>query len=191
MVSTINAVILSNGTIYQEYSSNTTIQLTCDLYCDSLEINETLGRIIFYNPISACISNINDTYDASVGFSGANQPSVTYSNGTNIYNSSSNATLNFNIPHNQGINLGTNATQFQVNYTYTYNLNDQSGYSGGTTFISNGIIGMVVNFFSLSPVTGTIFGLCILIAGIVILIIYIKRFNNKSINSENYKGFSG
>jgi len=46
---------------------------------------------------------------------------------------------------------------------------------------------MVGNFFALMPTVGTIMAVIILIAGIVILVLYVSKMRN---TEENY-GFSG
>lgn len=47
-----------------------------------------------------------------------------------------------------------------------------------TSPITTSIIGMITNFFALMPTVGTILGVVILIAGIVILVLYVVRMKN-------------
>lgn len=46
------------------------------------------------------------------------------------------------------------------------------------TSIKNDFIGTVENFFALMPVVGTIFAVVVIIAGIVILVMYVRRMKN-------------
>ena len=48
----------------------------------------------------------------------------------------------------------------------------------GIRTMQSSIVGMVSNFFALMPAIGTILAIVILIAGIVILIVYVSRMNN-------------
>lgn len=59
------------------------------------------------------------------------------------------------------------------------------------TGIQNNIVLMVSNFFDLMPTIGTILAVVILIAGIVILVLYVKRIkdNNNGVNTGG--GFTG
>jgi hypothetical protein len=55
-----------------------------------------------------------------------------------------------------------------------------TGSSLNATFttILTSIVGMVTNFFALMPTVGTIMAVVILIAGIVILVLYVKNMRN-------------
>lgn len=55
------------------------------------------------------------------------------------------------------------------------------------TGIQNNIVSMVTNFFALMPTVGTILAVVILIAGIVILVLYVKRMKD----SGSSGGFQG
>jgi hypothetical protein len=126
---------------------------------------------------------INETYGSELIL--YNQSSALFTNGTSICTgSNSNLALNtgnINITLNpgEGCWIYDNVSDFQVDYNYTYNSNDQNGYSTNTNFISSSIVLMVANFFSLTPVLGTILGISILIIGIIGLILYIRKFNNQ------------
>lgn len=48
-----------------------------------------------------------------------------------------------------------------------------------TTPIQNDILGMVTNFFTLMPTVGTILAVVILIAGIVLLVLYVRRMKDQ------------
>lgn len=112
-------------------------------------------------------------------------PLIVYSNGTGKYYIGTNLQQNYTIAPYQKLYIYTNTTNVVfVNYQYSYNSADQNGFEGGTEFISQGIIGMVINFFALTPVIGTILGICVLIAGIVIIVVYIRKFSNKSDSFE-------
>ena len=77
---------------------------------------------------------------------------------------------------------------YTINYTTSYNYNKQTQFIPGTQAISNNIIATVLNFFALSPVLGTILGVCILIAGLVILVIYIRKLNRDKNEADTIYG---
>ena len=56
--------------------------------------------------------------------------------------------------------------------------------SVNVTGIQNNIVSMVTNFFALMPTVGTILAVVILIAGIVILVMYVKRMKDTGGSSE-------
>jgi uncharacterized BrkB/YihY/UPF0761 family membrane protein len=62
-----------------------------------------------------------------------------------------------------------------------------STIANNTTNILNNIVGMVVNFFALMPTVGTILAVVILIAGIVLLVLYVRRMKD----SGSSTGFQG
>lgn len=68
-----------------------------------------------------------------------------------------------------------------------------NGSAGGTnlsaniTSIQNYILGMVINFFQLMPTVGTILAVVILIAGIVLLVFYVRRMKDQG----SAQGFQG
>jgi len=55
--------------------------------------------------------------------------------------------------------------------------------------IQDDIIGMVTNFFALMPTVGTILAVVILIAGIVLLVMYVRRM--KDSGTAGAAGFQG
>jgi hypothetical protein len=106
-----------------------------------------------------------------------------------------NATSGLNIAHgnwtqsNCRIILATNAynnSNWNVSYSYSYFLNSTIIVQGN--FIENSILGMVSNFFALAPTIGTILAVCILIAGIVILVIYVRKMKDSGSESQGYTG---
>ena len=64
-----------------------------------------------------------------------------------------------------------------------------SQLANNTSTIQGYIISMVVNFFALMPTVGTILAVVILIAGIVLLVLYVKRM--KDTGSGSSGGFQG
>jgi len=74
-----------------------------------------------------------------------------------------------------------------ASYDFTYNSQEQNGFPQGTMFISSSLQSMVGNFFALAPILGTFFGVCILITGLVILVLYLK----KNYNQDNTREFQG
>jgi uncharacterized membrane protein YhaH (DUF805 family) len=57
------------------------------------------------------------------------------------------------------------------------------------TGIQNDVVGMVTNFFALMPTVGTILAVVILIAGIVLLVLYVRRMKDSGTSST--AGFQG
>jgi len=53
-----------------------------------------------------------------------------------------------------------------------------NGINGTTNEIRDNVVDMVANFFALMPTIGTILAVVILIAGIVILVMYVSRMRN-------------
>ena len=76
----------------------------------------------------------------------------------------------------------------KITYTFIYDntLNDTIS-STAINSIQNNILSMVINFFALAPTIGTIFAVCILIAGIVLLVVYVRKMKDKE-SSEAYYG---
>ena len=58
------------------------------------------------------------------------------------------------------------------------------------TPIQNNIFSMVVNFFALMPTVGTILAVVILIAGIVLLVMYVRRMKDSGSGTAG-AGFQG
>lgn len=50
------------------------------------------------------------------------------------------------------------------------------------------ILGMVTNFFALMPTIGTILAVVILIAGIVLLVIYVRRMKDTGTSAPAFQG---
>jgi hypothetical protein len=76
----------------------------------------------------------------------------------------------------------TNATALiwnnaSISYTYQYYSNNTIQYAGNN--IQNSVISMIINFFALAPTIGTIFAVVILIGGIVLLVIYVRRMKGE------------
>jgi len=56
------------------------------------------------------------------------------------------------------------------------------------TGIQEDIVGMVTNFFALMPTVGTILAVVILIAGIVLLVLYVRRMKDTGTSSPGFQG---
>lgn len=56
------------------------------------------------------------------------------------------------------------------------------------TPIQTNIVLMVTNFFALMPTVGTILAVVILIAGIVLLVLYVRRMKDSGTSSEQFQG---
>jgi hypothetical protein len=161
------------------------------------ENNQTSTLIYFSNgsvacsTISTCNGNINitlspnnysyvlDNYNKTIGVTRLNDPIVFNSTRGTLTNTlTSQVTFPLYDPELFSLTMQGGElmyTDFIVNYTYTYNSNEQNGYSEGTTFIIDDILGMVGNFFALSPVIGTILGVCVLVGALVLLVFYLKK----------------
>lgn len=63
-----------------------------------------------------------------------------------------------------------------------------SSINGTITTIQTSVLGMVTNFFALMPTIGTILAVVILIAGIVLLVIYVKRMKDSGTSSTGFQG---
>lgn len=50
-----------------------------------------------------------------------------------------------------------------------------NGLDANVSTIQNDLVGMAINFFALAPTIGTILAVVVLIAGIVLLVLYVKR----------------
>lgn len=156
------------------YSNNGTSTTTAYWQSDGINVT-TLGY-----QVNISIVNITNAY-------------IRWDNGTEIYprdvNGNGNFTGNvtFSFLNNQTIWIYENfVTDLYITYNYTYADTISGIYINGTGQIQTGLIGMVVNFFSLAPIIGTILGVCILVAGILILIVYVIKMKN-----NNPSSFSG
>lgn len=62
------------------------------------------------------------------------------------------------------------------------------GLQNNTTTIQNNLIGLAVNFFALAPTIGTILGVVILIAAIVLLVLYVRRMAKQGQETTGFQG---
>jgi len=79
-------------------------------------------------------------------------------------------------------------TLVNVTYVYQYDTTNTTTVIGLGDIQSN-VVGMVINFFALMPTVGTILAVVILIAGIVILVLYVRRM--KDSGQEHSGEFQG
>jgi len=63
-----------------------------------------------------------------------------------------------------------------------------NGINGTTNDIRDNVVDMVGNFFALMPTVGTILAVVILIAGIVLLVVYVSRMRNTGTQSSGFTG---
>lgn len=75
-----------------------------------------------------------------------------------------------------------------------FGLNIFQGVGTGTNLSANisqiqtSVLGMIVNFFALMPTVGTILAVVILIAGIVLLVLYVKRMKDSGTSQGGFQG---
>lgn len=160
-----------------------------------------LAMVIVINALNTAGNSANGyvTYRINNELGSVNKTGYTLT-GASVYGFAGATLINL-TNYSSGINIGlgnattsalgkvTNATLQNwdvVNITYTY-LTTNSSTNVGMNAISNNVIGMVVNFFSLMPTIGTILAVVILIAGIVLLIMYVHRMRG----SEAREGYTG
>lgn len=62
------------------------------------------------------------------------------------------------------------------------------GVNNNTSLIQSYIFSMVINFFTLMPTVGTILAVVILIAGIVLLVLYVKRMKDSGSSTGTFAG---
>jgi hypothetical protein len=63
-----------------------------------------------------------------------------------------------------------------------------NGINGTTDGIRDNVVSMVANFFALMPTVGTILAVVVLIAGIVILVMYVSRMRTSGASQGTYAG---
>jgi hypothetical protein len=71
-----------------------------------------------------------------------------------------------------------------LSYTYTYDNSNSTGLNNAFTDMKDNVFLMVGNFFDLAPTIGTILAVVILIAGIVLLVMYVKRMKGSGENNS-------
>lgn len=62
------------------------------------------------------------------------------------------------------------------------------GLENNTSEIQDNLIGLAVNFFALAPTIGTILGVVILIAAIVLLVLYVRRMAKQGQETTGFQG---
>ena len=82
-----------------------------------------------------------------------------------------------------------NWNNLSITYTYKWDTTTNTTTNSGISTIQDSVVGMVVQFFSLAPTIGTIFAVVILIAGIVLLVLYVRRM--KDSGQSQTSGFQG
>lgn len=75
-----------------------------------------------------------------------------------------------------------------INYNYSEMSQNNNYLVPGTSAIQGGVIGLIVNFFTLMPTLGTILAVCILIGAIVLLVMYVKRMKEDKGGSDTIIG---
>ncbi len=167
-----------------------------------------LAVAIIVNAVGTANTNLNGrtislaTVTNETGF--ANSTGYTVSGATALNFSSPTLTALFNrtsglpvVLANASISsLGvvTNATSIvwtnlSISYTYLYDTTSTNAYNTVFTAIITNTNGLVSNFFSLAPTIGTIFAVVILIGGIVLLVVYVRRMKDQG--SDSQMGYTG
>lgn len=166
-----------------------------------------LAVFIVLNSMSIASTNINgvtlnSTYVANeTGY--ANSSGYTLTGASNIagfltptvlqvYNRTSGNLIGSNNITVSTLGVVTNRTavvwnNLSISYSYQFDTTAQNPLNTVYNSVLTNILGLVGNFFSLAPTIGTIFAVIILIAGIVILVLYVRRM--KGSGSEG--GYTG
>ena len=67
-------------------------------------------------------------------------------------------------------------------------VNGSANLTPNISQIQNGILTMVINFFALMPVVGTILAVVVLIGVIVLLVLYVKRMATSGQSAGEFQG---
>lgn len=177
----INLTIRGDETIYilnnYEKSESYTRYLDPIWFSSSSSTSKTISSNLTDSINVSVIINTNDCSTFN---------KLTYFNGTytDIPYSCSSGVVTSTVYLSSGSSyLTTGSGDLIVDYTYIFSQADQY-YIPGSLAIIGGLIGMTVNFFTLSPVLGTIMGVLILISGLVILVIYLRKWSNSGENDS-------
>jgi hypothetical protein len=183
----LSSALSINNTIFFSTTTNSTIYVNQSVILDALTV--TTESLEIYNLSSVGnFKNINETYLGYVNFYGLN--SSIFTNGTgfcNGYTQEKVFDLNINITINPGETcyVYNNYNLFIAYYDLSYNSDQNNGFPVATNTILTSIVHMTTNFFSLAPTIGTILGVCLLIAGIIILVLFIRRLNYRNVEVED------
>lgn len=147
---------------------------------------------ITYTPVTVA----NETgYINSTGYivSGASRLGFKTFAVTSILNATSNATIGAGNYTALATGVIKNATAInwasvRITYTYEYNTQNATTYNLGLTDIRDNTLSMVTNFFALMPTVGTILAVIILVAGIVILVLYVRRMKDSGSSEGTFVG---
>lgn len=128
------------------------------------------------------------------GVSGASALNFSSPTLTALFNRTSGLSVVLANASISSVGVITNATaivwnNLSISYTYLYDTTSTNAYNTALTGIITGVLGLVSNFFSLTPTIGTIFAVVILIGGIVLLVIYVKRMKDQG--SDSQMGYTG
>lgn len=159
-----------------------------------------LALVLTINSVSVAESNLNGNSSASIGavneshYMNGTIGYVTLSNslyngystgcsGQVIYNTSGTLIAHGNWSTQSGcrVTILTNThnnTIWLISYTATYDNTNATVVNTGLTSIKTDSLSMIGNFFALMPTVGTIFAVIILIAGIVSLVLYVRRMKD-------------
>jgi hypothetical protein len=75
-----------------------------------------------------------------------------------------------------------------ISYRYNYDTTSTNPLNTAITGIKTNTASLFSNFFALAPTIGTILAVVILLAGIVLLVMYVKRMKNTEGSSEEFAG---
>lgn len=113
---------------------------------------------------------------------------------TALFNRTSGLSVALNNATISSVGVVRNATavvwnNLSISYTYEYNTTSTSPYNTvlNTGIVTN-VLNMVSNFFALMPTVGTILAVVILIGGIVLLVIYVRKMKDKGTSEGSYTG---
>lgn len=164
-----------------------------------------LSLVIIINAVSTANTNLNGITLTSVAVANesgyANNTGYTLSHAgaygfvspalTALYNRTSGLVVALGNATVSASGVVKNATSvvydnLSISYTYSYDTTNSTVYNAGLTSIKNDVTGLITNFFALMPTVGTILAVVILVAGIVILVLYVRRMKGEG--SESYTG---
>lgn len=166
-----------------------------------------LAAVLVLNGVSTADQNINGI--ALTGVSVINETGYTNSSGytlsgasaygfvnpaiTALLNRTDGTVVGLNNATVSAVGIVTNAStrlfnNLSISYTYNYDTTNTTALNTAYTGIKNNLLDMVTNFFALMPTIGTILAVVVLIAGIVLLVLYVRRMKDNGSNEGTFQG---
>lgn len=156
------------------------------------------------------LSNANDSFNGNVtqtitiinetGFANSTGYTLAYTNIartstpvlTQLINRTSQTIIGLGNATVSSTGIVTNATatvwnNLSITYTYVKDITNSTTTNSAITNVRNDVLSMAGNFFALMPTIGTIMAVVVLIAGIVILVLYVNKMRRPQ---EGY-GYTG